>query len=238
MDPISYINGFLEKAGIQIKKFPLLDARRRMLLIRHFAINKIFDIGASTGIFGMEMRKIGFRGSIISFEPLKEPYRQLLLKTQKDTKWIAVNCAVGDSDGETIINRSLNSVSSSILDILPEHCESDPDAAFIGQENIRICRLDSVFHSYYEPGDKIYLKADTQGFEKNILTGAEKSLPHITGMQLELSIAELYKDAPGYLEMLKLIESAGFSLYSIENGFFDKKTGRLLQFDGVFFRKE
>jgi FkbM family methyltransferase len=236
MDAVNLINSLLERTGIQIKRYPSLDIRRRLILMKGFGINKILDIGASTGIYGHEMRKFGYRDKIISFEPLPEAFRELLKRTARDAQWSAINCAIGNFDGETLINRSINSVSSSILDILPVHYEADPDSKYLSQEKVRICRLDSVFNSHFEAGDKIYLKIDTQGFEKQVLEGAENSLPRVTGLQLELSIAELYKGESGYREMIEQLDSYGFSLYSIENGFFNPKSGRLLQFDGIFFR--
>jgi len=37
--------------------------------------------------------------------------------------------------------------------------------------------------------------------------------------------------------MINLIEDQGFTIYSLEPGFYDKNTGQLLQVDGIFFRK-
>jgi hypothetical protein len=36
---------------------------------------------------------------------------------------------------------------------------------------------------YHRTGEKIFLKIDTQGFEKNVLEGANSSLEHITSIQ-------------------------------------------------------
>lgn len=80
------------------------------------------------------------------------------------------------------------------------------------------------------------MKLDVQGFEMSVLKGAEASLNNIRGLQVELSIEKLYKDGLLYQDMISYIESKGFELYSLENGFSDPKTGKLLQFDGVFFR--
>jgi FkbM family methyltransferase len=238
MSIVSFINKELQLIGIQIKKYPPLDFRNRISLIKNHNINKIIDIGANSGIYGLEMRKLGFSGEIISFEPLSDAFRLLSKNSSNDDHWQILNCAVGDIDGETLINISKNSVSSSILEMLPLHFENAKNSVYIKKEKIKICRLDTVFDNYYQPEDQIFLKIDTQGYEKNVLEGAIKSIPKIRGMQLELSLVSLYKGSPQYLEMLEYINSLGFQLFSIENGFYEAKTGRLMQIDGIFFRED
>jgi FkbM family methyltransferase len=238
MSIVSFINKVLQVIGIQIKKYPPLDFRNRISLIKTHSINKIIDIGANSGIYGLEMRKLGFSGEIISFEPLSDAFRLLSKNSSSDNHWQILNCAVGDKDGETLINISKNSVSSSILEMLPLHFENAKNSVYINKETIKICKLDTVFDNYYQPGDKIFLKIDTQGYEKNVLEGAIKSIPKIKGMQLELSLVSLYNGSPQYMEMLDYINSLGFQLYSIENGFYEAKTGRLMQIDGIFFRED
>ena len=50
-------------------------------------------------------------------------------------------------------------------------------------------------------------------------------------------MVELYKGETLITEMLNLIEENGFTIYSLEPGFYNKNTGQLLQVDGVFFRR-
>jgi len=236
MSAIIFINELLQNLGVQIKKYPPLDFRRRMSLLNSNGINVIFDIGANTGIYGQEMRKFGYSGEIISFEPLSDAFSELTKNSKKDSKWRIQNYALGDFDGETIINISKNSVSSSILEILPEHYEKEKNAQFINTEKIKICKLDTIYNDFNKPGDKVFLKIDTQGYEKNVLDGAKKSIPYICGLQVELSLVSLYTGSSLFMEMIEYIKSFGFALCSVENGFYDEKTGRLMQLDGIFFR--
>jgi hypothetical protein len=53
-----------------------------------------------------------------------------------------------------------------------------------------------------------------------------------------MSIEPLYSDEIPYLEMLGYLDGMGFTLASIEPGFGDPVTGRMLQMDGIFFRAE
>ena len=82
------------------------------------------------------------------------------------------------------------------------------------------------------------MKLDTQGFERNVLVGAAQSLQKIQGIQIEMSLLELYKGQMLFVETIAYLEQLGFKLYSLENGFYDKNTGQLLCLDGIFFRED
>ena len=64
-----------------------------------------------------------------------------------------------------------------------------------------------------------------------------KSLETIKGIQIELSLVELYKDEVLYLQLLEKLTGLGFHLVGIEPGWYDDKTGKLIQFDGILFRE-
>ena len=62
---------------MQWKEYPNTAIKRRIQLLKHFSIDKVLDIGASIGQYGYYMRTFGYKGKIISFEPLREPYKKL-----------------------------------------------------------------------------------------------------------------------------------------------------------------
>jgi FkbM family methyltransferase len=230
------LNSLLRKIGIELLRYPNLDIRRRMKLFDNFKINKIFDVGANVGNYAISLRKFGYKGDIISFEPLSNVFTILKKNSDRDNKWIAANMAIGDIDGETTINVAANTDSSSLLGMLPLHVESAPEAQYIGKEKIKICKLDTIINNYIKEEDNIFLKIDTQGFEKNVIDGAINSLPIIKGIQIEMSLVHLYEGDLIYTDMIEFLKSNGFHLYSLENGFAHPKSGQLLQVDGIFYR--
>lgn len=228
----------LRKFGYDLNQYPSQDIRRRIQLFKYFNINKIFDVGANTGGYASSMRSAGYVDNIISFEPVKIAYSQLEQRAVHDKKWETKNMALGNSDGSSIINVSQNLVSSSIAEMSSLHLNSAPDSLYVRKEEIKIHKLDTIFFDLADKQDKIMLKIDTQGFEKNVIDGAEKSLPLISGLQLEMSLVPLYNNEMLFPELLRYINDKGFSLYSLENGFFNPDSGQLLQVDGIFFRKD
>ena len=136
-----------------------------------------------------------------------------------------------------IINVSEKSDCSSILNMLPSHIESASGLKYIAQQEITIKKLDSVFSSFASNSDKVMIKIDTQGFEKNVIDGALESLKRIMIIQIEMSIVPMYENEMLFIEMIQYLEKKNFQLYSLENGHFNRNTGQLLQVDGIFVNK-
>ena len=212
------------------------DELRKKKLLESYQINTVLDVGANVGRYGVELRSMGFEGDIISFEPLSEAFEELKRKSATDEHWKAVNFALGDKNETAEINIANNSLSSSIQEMLPSHLKSAPESEYIGKEEIEVKKLDTIFEEFCSKHDNILLKIDTQGFEKNVIEGAEDSLEAIDTVQLEMSLTPLYKNETLFTDMIKILNSRGYSLVHLEHVFSDIKTGRLLQVDGMFHR--
>ncbi|HEU5260780.1 MAG TPA: FkbM family methyltransferase [Gemmatimonadales bacterium] len=197
----------------------------------------MLDVGANTGQYGKELRAIGYKGRIVSFEPLTSAYKELLKTANSDGSWIALRFALGDAEGKAVLNIAGNSMSSSILDMLPSHAKSAPESQYVGREQVEVRTLDSVFDTICSQEQSILLKIDTQGFEKHVLDGAERSLRFINTIQLEMSLIPLYQGELLFPELSQLLYQKGYRLASIEPVFADRETGQLLQIDGIFHRQ-
>ena len=208
----------------------------RMKFLASLGINLLFDVGANEGQYAGHMRALGYVGRIVSFEPLSSAYRKLRDRSMSDPDWEAVNCAIGDCDGTAEINISKNSWSSSLLDILPAHVESDPESAYLGIEKTTVRAIDSLIEDFYRPGDRLFLKIDTQGFGMKVIQGAEKSLERILGIHLEMSLVPLYRDEPLLGELVTYLNGKGYTLVYIEPEFCNPETGQQLQVNGLFLR--
>jgi FkbM family methyltransferase len=212
------------------------ELKARQIFLKYFGVNVLLDVGANTGQYASLMRRIGYKGKIVSFEPLSSAFNELKRNLYTDNNWIAENFALGSKEEESIIHVSGNSYSSSLLDILPSHIEFDTNSQYIAEEKISIKRLDDIFSNYCSDSDVVMLKIDTQGFEKMVLDGALESLKSIKFLQLEISIEPLYQYEILFVEMINFLEGVGFSLFALENGIRNPNSGKLLQVDGIFVR--
>jgi len=211
-------------------------ARRRLLLAHHH-INVVLDVGGNTGQFAEQLRRdLGFAGRIVSFEPLSEAFAALQAAAQRDAAWTALNFALGNAETTGLIHVAQNSYSSSLFPMLDTHTTAAPDSKIVAGQPIRIRRLDSVFNEFCDPTDRVYLKIDTQGYEKHVLEGAEQSLTRIGLVQLEMSLTPLYEGEALVEELWGLLRAKGYCLVGLEPGFTDERNGHLLQVDGIFHR--
>jgi FkbM family methyltransferase len=206
--------------------------------LNNFEIDIVFDVGANVGQFAKGIRQAGYKGNIVSFEPLSQAYTELLSNAKNDSNWIINSrCALGDRAGESVINISGNSVSSSILEMMASHVDAANKSIYIDQETVPVQTLDSLVNNYVSNDKKFFLKLDTQGYEWQVLNGASHTLSLVDGILLEVSLVELYKGQRLWKEIIERLERCGFTIWSIDRMFSDPKNGRTLQCDIVFFHQ-
>jgi FkbM family methyltransferase len=235
----SFLHRALQRFGYDVHRHHAGASAEAQLAaaLRSRAFNLVLDVGANAGQFGLKLRGHGYRGRIVSFEPLEEPRRQLIETAAEDGLWeVAERAAIGDRDGEVEIHVSANSYSSSALDVLDTHLRTAPDSRYVGIERVPLRRLDGLDPPYLRPDSIALLKIDTQGYEDRVLDGAAGILPRIAGIQLELSLLPLYAGQKLLPEMLERLRSLGFALWGAWPALADTDTGRLLQVDAILFR--
>jgi hypothetical protein len=135
-------------------------------------------------------------------------------------------------------SRDQSGSSSSILPMLPRHWQASPGTEYVGAETVRVRRLDDLFDQLWRAGERVYLKIDVQGYEKQVLDGAARTLQRVAGVQCEISLVPLYAGGPLLPEMLEYMNARGFRLHSIEVAMIDPASSQLLQIDGIFYRDE
>jgi FkbM family methyltransferase len=207
-------------------------------ILASYGVTLVLDVGANVGQFGAGLRQAGYSQRIVSFEPLPTAFRELAVAASADGLWEAVNCALGEATTDLEIHVSANSVSSSLLPMLPRCSAAAPQAAYIASETVPVFRADEVVPHYLRDDDVVFLKLDVQGYESRVLTGAVKVLSRVTVMQLEMSLVPLYEGESLFLDLCWVAESAGFTLFDIAPVFRDSVTGQLLQVDATFVRED
>jgi len=225
--------------GLQISKFNLYKAPayQTVQALKAHNIDLVFDVGANIGQFASELRAYGYKGKIVSFEPLPDAYIELANKAKGDKNWIVhPRCAVGAVAGEIEINVAANSVSSSILPMLSAHKDAAPESVYSHKSMVSIITLDSVLKKYTSLENNLLIKIDTQGYEWLVLDGAELAIRQCKGLLLELSLIPLYEGQKLWIEIIDRLSKSNHSLFSIQTGFTDGNTGQTLQIDGLFFK--
>lgn len=234
---IEHFKRVLRHFGIEAHRYTVQTSPGAQLfrLVKRYGIDLVFDVGANTGQYATHIRTHGYSGRIVSFEPLSSAYAGLVTSACGDRQWqVAPRMALGDAEGKINIHIAGNSMSSSILDVLPAHERAAPGSEFVGSETVPLRRLDHVAEEYLEGSRGVLLKIDTQGYEDRVLAGAKGVLDGIRAIQTELSLVPLYADQMLFEDMCRKIEAMGFELIAIFPGYIDELTGQTLQVDGFF----
>lgn len=235
----AFIKSLARRFGYEILGPPASFASRRTLsgVLRREQINLVLDVGANTGQFVEELRAAGYNGRIISFEPLPSAHAILCKHALHDPNWtIADRTAIGAETGSIDIHVSQNSVSSSILDMLPSHAKAAPESTYVATETVPISRLDDL--NLLAPTDRVLLKVDVQGYETQVLAGATRVLECSRVVISEMSLVPLYAGQVLARRMWDMLEAHDFEPWSLEPCYRDPKIGRVLQLDGIFVRSE
>jgi FkbM family methyltransferase len=213
-------------------------ANRRLTMIAHHGVKTVVDVGANTGQYASALRQAGYKEEIISFEPLSEAYEELEKKSRPDPKWRVFHGAIGNANGEAEINIAGNSESSSLLPMLDAHIQSAPESQYRATERVKVSTLDSILAPLLPEESRVLLKIDTQGYEHQVIQGAESVLQRVCIIECELSLTPLYEGQYLFHDMLDLLSGIGFRPVHFDSVFSDLRTGHCLQVDGTFVRSD
>jgi len=220
------------RLGRLLTRAPAPDERAQLLDERR--IDVVVDVGANEGLYAARLRAHGYHGRIVSLEPLSLAFAKLERASAADARWQCIRTAVGARSGTATLNVAGNWASSSLLLMDARLPELEPRTAYVGTEECRVATLDEL--CVVAPGERGFLKADVQGYELEVLRGAEDTLPRVEALDVELSLVPLYEDAPTAHEVTRYLEERGFTLRSTEPAFRDPRTGDVLQVDALFAR--
>jgi FkbM family methyltransferase len=227
------VRAAVNRAGFDVTRDP---TREFVGALRLHGVTTVIDVGANTGQFGAALRKAGYSGRIHSVEPLQQAYDALAARVRSDAQWTAERAALSDAPGTVQMNVSENSVSSSVLPMREEHADAAPQSRYVATEDVPATTVDELVARVGLDPAATLLKIDVQGYEKSVLDGAPASLPRFVGVRTELSLTPLYEGQALLPEIVTYLGAHGLDLWFLEPGFRDRRTRRLLQLDGTFFR--
>lgn len=226
------VGGRLGRRGLELRRH---SASRRQRVLAARGVDLVLDVGAADGGYGTSLRAFGYAGRIVSFEPQASAFARLSTTIAADPLWSARHLALGPEAGELRLNIASNSTSSSVLPMLDAHVDAAPSVRYVGTETVTVARLDDEVDDLLAQARRPFLKIDTQGFEREVLAGGQRTVDACVGLQLELSLVPLYEGGMLIDEAIGWAYAQGFQMVGLEQGY-AAPTGEILQIDGVFVR--
>lgn len=225
------LRNLLARMGWEIRRSP------DTFFIKLHEVDLVLDVGANKGQYGQSLRQRGYRGEIRSFEPSSEDFRILSAKAAGDPLWKVTQTAVGSMPGEAELNISGFTGFNSFKPLSEFGEAVHHQVGVVRTERVPIARLEDLVPDY--AGRKLFLKADVQGFEREVLEGAGEVLKNAEGVMLELPLAHLYKGVWSFIDALQYMESKGFVPAQFRYvGPIPKDQSSAIEIDCVFRRSE
>lgn len=240
MTVLHRVRNAVRRLGVDITRYPAgWSGPQLVQLLRRHGVTLVLDVGANEGEYAAMLRENGYRGRIVSFEPLSGPGRVLRRRAARDPAWTTHAYALGEEHGSTTIHVSGNrGASSSVLPMLDRHARAAPHARYTGTETVALRRLDALWPELVRPEDRVFLKLDVQGYEAHVLRGAGSHPGECHGLQIEASFVPLYEGAPLLADTLATAQDdLGLTLMATIPGYTDPRSGQMLQCDLVLFRE-
>lgn len=214
------IAGLARRVGYEIVPRTDLEHRAFSLhlkaLFQKYDIQCVLDVGANRGQYYQFLReRVGYRGLVVSFEPISQNVVHLREKAKVDSRWIIRGEALGSSDTRMDINVMKVDLLSSFLNPHPAMVDMFREVNVVDhKEAVEVRRLDSVMSEIGAERSlrNLYLKVDTQGFDLEVIRGASSTLPRVRALQTEISMRPLYLNAPSYQETLDELVGCSFAV--------------------------
>ncbi len=214
--------------------------RRAFLRLAHIPCPRasvVMDVGANRGQF-LELALARFAPErAVCIEPLPEAFADLQARFGGHPAVSLYPCAAGAASGEVEMQVNRHDQASSVL---PIRTQGDlrftqRDLTPVGAIVVPIRTLDDIAQEC-DLATIDLLKLDVQGYELEVLRGAERTLPKVHAILTEVSFYALYEGGVLFWDVHRFLEERGFALHWLGD-YQTSASGVILQGDAVYTRR-
>jgi FkbM family methyltransferase len=166
----------------------------------------ILDVGAFKGYWSEYAQYFFPDANFYMIDPLKVNEARLQELCQKDTHFAYLRCAVGDVEGELIMNVTDDVAGSSLLAFDRDRLPQD--------EKVKIRTLDNLIAEGAILPPQL-VKMDVQGYELKALDGGQRLFETTDVFILEVSMFEFMSEHPLAHQVIDYMAKRGYFLFDI-----------------------
>lgn len=228
-----------DERRLQLAAAEHLCGRHVAAMLDLYGVNCVLDVGANAGQYARRLRRSGYTGRIVSFEPTADAFERLSRAAEDDPGWRVHHLGLGREDTVASIHTDWNTMNS----LLPPSDYGRGRYQRFNRsrtEEIRVRRLDGVLDEALDGIDepRPFLKMDTQGYDLEVFAGAGDRIAEFVGLQSEVAVLRLYEGSPTMSEAVAAYESSGFEITGMYPVTREAATGRVVEFDCVMVRAD
>jgi FkbM family methyltransferase len=207
---------------------PEIPSALERLRANNFAPGQIFDVGAYSGEFAKLCRDIWPRAKMTCFEVL--PHRVAALRgwCAQDGNAVLVETLLGAESRLAVPFHEMETASS----VFDEHTPQPVPVRTYPMQTI-----DELVKSR-KTSVPNFLKLDVQGYELEVLKGAQSTLSKISVILAEVNLIDIHKGSPLMDELVLFLSYRGFVAYDICGMTRRPLDNALWQADFIFVRRE
>ncbi|HUN21928.1 MAG TPA: FkbM family methyltransferase [Anaerolineales bacterium] len=162
-----------------------------------------FDVGAYRGEFTVECMKYWKNAQYFCFEPVESHYAKLKNEFRNLENVKCIQTALGSQ----MISKQTIFVRESASSLLDEHYHHHPT---------QICKVDTIKNFIEQNNVKPdFIKLDVQGYELEILKGADSYIESLELILIELNFIDIHRQAPLFLEVTEWLGKRNFVAFDI-----------------------
>lgn len=203
---IHYFKTLIKKLLLQKIEIPFMDESLKRLKKAGLQPSLWVDVGAYQGEMAAMLRQTWPEATGVCFEGQAHALAHLQRRFKNDPQVTVFGKLAGSASKEGVILHG-QQTSASVLeeDVHPQSRSQQVDMTTLDEEISKI-----------PPTPKeTLIKIDTQGYELEVLKGAEGLLRTTGGLILELNLIELHKGVPLADEVISWLKTRGFQMFDI-----------------------
>lgn len=185
---------------------PQIEFALKRLAHLGFQPELIFDVGAYQGDFARMCRDVWCKAEIACFEVQPEPLHRLETAFAGDARVRAWPYLLGAAEQEQVALHLAETGSS----VLEEQVYKDFPIAYFSMRTV-----DDIAAREYSQRAPELLKMDVQGYELEVLRGAEDLLSDVRVILMEVNLIDIHCGVPLLGEVMRWLGERGFVAYDI-----------------------
>lgn len=204
---------------------PEIPTALHSLAARGYTPELIVDVGAYRGDFARLVLGIWPSASVVCCEPLPQQLKMLQKIAENDSRISIVNRIVGAQEQHDVVLHCAETASS----VLEEQCvQAFPEI------HCPMTTLDLLFECTFSDQAADLIKIDVQGYELEVLRGAEKCLQGSSALLIECNLLDIHKNVPLMHEVVGWLAEREWRVYDIAGLTRRPLDGALWQADFIF----